>query len=222
MFLERVGRAYPEPLFRFLMERLDVAAAKWARGESLGEYAPVTGHRTGGAFHSLQKGPGYLGFLTEVRDRCVTHAEQRYWLQNIFWEIGTLDTPTLSTIDDLFHSGDLEKMRAAIGLMGDAPSGLALSRPYFAAHVLNICAGVDHDLLERASSTLISNAHTGGFSRTPGSPSPKFQQMEQQSSALRDQFPLGSVAYQFFSKLRASAASMLERERIDDEQFGFE
>ena len=221
-FLDQVGRVYPESLFRFLMERLDVAAAKWARGESLGDYTPVTGHRTGGAFHSLQKGSAYSSFLTEVRDRYVNQTEQRYWLGRIFWEIGMLDAPTLSTIDDLFHSRDLEKMRAAIGIVAGAPSGLALSRPYFVAHVLELCEGVDRDLLARASSTLIANAQTGGFSKTPGSPSPKFQQMEQRSSQLRDQFPVGSAAYELFSKLCATAASALERERMDDEQFGFD
>jgi hypothetical protein len=221
-FLDRIGRVYPAALFDFLLERLDRAAEKWARGESLGGYAPVTGHRMGGAFHSLQTGPRYPDFLAQVRDRYVAQPELRYWLEQIFWDIGTTDATTLSSIDDLLHSGDKETLRAAIDLINGAPTGLALSRPYFAVHVLELCADIDHNLFERASSTLITNAHTGHFSRTPGSPSPKFQQMQERASALGNQFPGGSEGYEFFAKLRASADIVLERERIDDEQFGFE
>jgi len=157
-----------------------------------------------------------------VRDRYVAQPELQYWLEKIFWDIGTIDATTLSSIDDLLHTGDKEKVRAAVNLINGAPTGLALSRPYFAVHVLEISAEIDRNLLERASSTLITNAHVGHFSRTPGSPSPKFQQMEERAAALRNQFPAGSVAHEFFSKLRASAEGVLERERLDDEQIGFE
>jgi hypothetical protein len=182
-FLDRAGRTYPAALFNFLVERIDCAAEKWARGESLGGYVPVTGHRIGGAFHSLQTGLGYSDFLVQVRDRYVAQPELQYWLEKIFWDIGTIDATTLSSIDDLLHTGDKEKVRAAVNLINGAPTGLALSRPYFAVHVLEISAEIDRNLLERASSTLITNAHVGHFSRTPGSPSPKFQQMEERAAA---------------------------------------
>ena len=74
-------------------------------------------------------------------------------------------------------------------------------------------------------SGVTANRRAGGKhsrSRSPGSPSPKFQQMEQRAAALRDRFPPGSVGHEFFSRLRESAEAVLERERIDDEQFGFE
>ena len=62
----------------------------------------------------------------------------------------------------------------------------------------------------------------GGFQRAPGSPSPKYQNMKQPADKVRDLFPPGSIAYEFFSKLSDSAANMLERERLDDEQYGFD
>lgn len=221
LFLDRAGHQHPSALFAFLIERLDRAAAIWARGESLGEYVPIPGHGLGSALHSLQRGPDYSNFLAQIRDRFVTQINQRYWLGQIFWNIGTIDVTTLSSIDDLLHSKDEENVRAAVGLIGDAPSGLALSRPYFAVHMLEVCEELDRDLLGQAMSVLIGNSHTGPFQRTPGSPSPKFQQMEERAAALRDLFYVGSVGHGFFSMLCVSAESVLERERLDDEQFGF-
>jgi hypothetical protein len=220
-FLSQAGRLYPALVFSFIMQRLDRAAAILAKGESLKGYDPIPGRHLGSALHALRDGPNYPNLMAQVRDRFVTQPDLRFWLAKIFWDIGLVDATTLSIIDELVHSGDKEAIRSAIGLLSGAPSGLALSRPYFAVHVIETCEQLDRDLGARASSEFIGNAHTGAFQRTPGSPSPKFQQMEQRATALRDLFPQGSVGHEFFANLRASAGAVLERERLDDEQFGF-
>lgn len=159
--------------------------------------------------------------MAQVRERFVTQHGLRYWLAKIFWDIGFVDATTLSIIDELVHSGEKDAIRSGIGLSNGAPSGLALSRPYFAVHIIDICGQADRNFGAHASSEFIGNAHTGAFQRTPGSPSPKFQQMQQRAAALQNVFPRGSVGQEFFSNLRASAEAVLERERLDDEQFGF-
>lgn len=221
-FLNQAGRAYPGLVFSFLMQRLDRAAAILARGDSLKGYDPIPGNHIGSALRSLQTGPDYPAFMAEVRNKFINQPELRYWLAKIFWEIGSADSTTLSILDELAHSGDKDAIRAMIGLLsGGAPSGLALSRPHFAVHIIETCGEVDRDLAARASAELATNAHTGAFQRSPGSPSPKFQQMQERAAALSELFPVGSVGREFFSKRRESAEAVLERERLDDEQFNF-
>jgi hypothetical protein len=220
-FLSQTGRAYPALVFSFTMQRLDRAGAILARGESLKGYDPIPGRHLGSTFHSLRNGPDYPKFMAQIRDRFVGQPDLRYWLAKIFWDIGMADATTLSIIDELVHSGDKETVHAGIGLLSGAPSGLALSRPQFTVHIIETCGEMDRNLAVRASAGFIGNAHTGAFQRTPGSPSPKFQQMAQRATALQDLFPPGTAGHEFFSKLRESAEAVLERERLDDEEFGF-
>ena len=222
LFLDRVGRAYPTALFDFLIRRLDRGAALLTRDGSMNGYVPVPRGRFGAAFKSLSADAGASAFLSEIRDRFVSQPDQRYWLRELFWDIGTVDATALSAIDELLHSGNSEKMRSALELTSGAPSELALTRPYFAVHLLELCEQIDHTLAEQASSVLIGNAHTGSFQRTPGSPSPKYQRLEQRAATLRDQFIPGSIGHRLFSKLHASAAGGLERERLDDDQLRFQ
>ncbi len=46
--------------------------------------------------------------------------------------------------------------------------------------------------------------------------------MKERSETLRDLFPQGSSGNRLFSRLREAAVEMLNRERLDDEQMGFE
>jgi len=69
---------------------------------------------------------------------------------------------------------------------------------------------------------LLTNAQTGPFNRTSGQPSPKYLSMKERSETLRDLFPQGSSGNRLFSRLREAAVEMLNRERLDDEQMGFE
>ena len=156
-----------------------------------------------------------------MRDRFVSLPQQRYWLRELFWSIGTQDSTTLSAIDDLLHSGDAEQIKAAIGLLEGAPAELALNRPMFAAHVVEECERASHQLGEYALSALLGNAHSGGFQRTPGQPSPKFLTMRDRSAALRENFPVGSLGKRLFQTLHDSAIAAMDRERKDDEQIEF-
>jgi hypothetical protein len=99
---------------------------------------------------------------------------------------------------------------------------LALSRPYFAAHVIEECQPVDAPLGIMAESVLLTNAQTGPFNRTSGQPSPKYLSMKERSETLGDLFSQGSSGNRVFSRLREAAVEMLNRERLDDEQMGFE
>jgi hypothetical protein len=221
-FLNWVGQNHPAALCEFIISRLDQYAGMENRGEPTRGYTPVPHHRFGGAFRALQGSPKYGGFLIQVRDRFITQPGQGYWLRELYWEIGTVDATTLGALDELLHSGDREKARAAIDLLGGAPPQLALTRPAFAIHMIGECDRLDHDLAERAASTLISNAHTGPFNRVPGQPSPKYLAMKERSAALKDSFAVDSTGRRFFARLYDSALAMLERERIDDEEQQFQ
>ena len=97
------------------------------RGETTSGYTPVPHHRFGSAFHALQGTPQYQDFLIQIRDRFITQSDQRYWLRELFWAIGTVDATTLSALDELLHSQDKEKIRATLDLIGQAPAELALT-----------------------------------------------------------------------------------------------
>jgi hypothetical protein len=221
-FLDRVGQNHPAMICEFTINRLDRYAGMQNRGETTTGYTPVRRERFGNAFHALQGSAQYDGFLIQVRDRFTSQSEQRYWLRELFWAIAAVDTPTLAALDELFHSDDKEQVRAAVDLVGGAPPELALSRPWFALHMIEQCECLDHDLAERAASVLIANAHVGPFQRTPGQPSPRYLTMKEHSAALRKIFAPDSIGQRFFSRLYDSAVSALERERVDDEEQGFD
>jgi uncharacterized protein DUF4062 len=222
LVLQWIGQNRPALLCEFIIARLDHHARMQERGEAANGYTPVPHHRFGNAFHALQGTPQYQDFLIQIRDRFVTQSDQRYWLRELFWAIGTVDATTLSALDELLHSGDKEKTRTALDLIEQAPPELALTRPFFAIHVIEEAKHLDADLGERATGVLISNtAHSGSFNRTAGQPSPRYLGMKDRAAALRDSFPNGSTGWTLFSKIYESALAALERERVDDEEIRF-
>jgi hypothetical protein len=115
-----------------------------------------------------------------------------------------------------------EIVALALQLIEGGPNELALSRPWFAVHVIEECGQIGSQLGGLAESVLLTNAHTGPFNRTPGQPSPKYASMKERSDTLRDLFHQGSSGNRLFSRMRESAMEMLKREQLDDEQMGFE
>jgi hypothetical protein len=221
-FLAWVGEYFPAALFDFILRRLDRDADFDRRNEKKVGYAPIPHHRFGNAFRPLQNAPQYRTFLEQVRDRFTTQPEQEFWLRELFWSIGSIDATALGVIDELVHRGDTQSARIALALLGGAPPELALSRPNFAVHVIDECQRVDAQLGVMAESVLLTNAQTGSFNRASGQPSPKYLSMKERSEALSELFPQGSSGNRMFARLRDVAVEMLNRERLDDEQIGFE
>jgi uncharacterized protein DUF4062 len=221
-FLAWVGDVYPEMLFEFILRRLDRDAELDRRNEKKAGYTPIPHHRFGNAFRPLQKGRGYKNFLAQVRDRFVTQPEQGFWLRGLFWSIGSVDETTLESIDELLHPGSTESVRIAIALIDCAPPELALARPDFAVHVIEECGRVSAQLGVQAESALVVNTQTGPFNRTPGQPSLKYSSLKGRSEALRGGFAVGSIGHRLFTRIHDAAMQMLNRERLDDEQMGFE
>jgi len=221
-FLAWVGEHFPAALFDFILRRLDRDAEFDRQNEKKAGYAPIPHHRFGNAFRPLQNGPRYRTFIEQVRDRFVTQPEQGFWLCELFWSIGLIDATALGVIDELLHRGDTESVRIALQLLGGAPPELALSQPHFAVHVIEECGRAEAQLGVSAESIFLTNAQTGPFNRVSGQPSPKYLLMKEKSETLRDLFPQGSPGNRLFSRLRHVAVEMLNRERLDDEQMGFE
>jgi len=221
-FLAWVGEHFPAVLFDFILRRLDRDAELDRRNEKKAGYSPIPHHRFGNAFRPLQIGPQYRAFLEQVRDRFVTQPEQEFWLRELFWSIGSIDEKTLGVIDELLHRGDTQSARIALALLGGAPPELALSRPHFAVHVIEECQRVDAQLGVSAESFLLTNAQVGPFNRVSGQPSPKYLSMKEKSEKLRDLFLQGSSGNRLFTRVHDLATEMLNRERLDDEQVGFE
>jgi hypothetical protein len=221
-FLAWVGEHFPGALFDLTLRRLDRDVEFDRRNETKAGYTPIPHHRFGNAFRALQNGPQYLAFLEQVRDRFISQPEQGFWLRELFWAIGSIDATALGVIDELVHRGDTESVRIALQILGGAPPELALSRPHFAVHLIEECRSVDAQLGVLAESVLLTNAQTGSFNRASGQPSPKYVSMKERSETLRDRFPQGSSGNRLFGRLRDAATEMLNRERLDDEQMGFE
>jgi hypothetical protein len=213
---------FPGALFDLVLRRLDRDANLDRRNEKKAGYSPIPHHSFGNAFRPLQNGAQYRHFLKQVTERFATQPEQAYSLGELFWSIGSVDVTTLGTLDELLHQGNIGSGRIALQLLGGAPPGLALRRPQFAVHVIEECGRLDARLGVSAESVLLTNAQTGPFQRTPGQPSSKYLSMKETSNVLRDVFPRGSAGNRFFTRLRDVAVEMLNRERLDDEQFGFE
>lgn len=221
-FLAWVGEHFPAALFEFTLRRLDRHAEIERENEKKVDYDPIPNTHFGNAFRALQKGQQYGGFLEQVAARFATQRDQAYWLRGLFWSIGSIDATTLGVIDELVHRGDKDSVRDALHLIGGAPPELLLSRPHFAAHIVEEAARVDSQLGSSAESAFLGNALSGSFNRAPGQPSPKFASMKERCETLREFFPQGSAGRRLFDRLHAAAVETLSRERLDDEQFGFE
>ena len=220
-FLDWAGKNHADMLIEYILKRLDRHANIANRDSAYVGYAPVPHHQFGTAFHALQTSPQYGTFLAQIRDRFIRQPEQRYWLRELFWSVGTVDATTFGAIDELVHLGDREHALIAIELFGGGPPGIALSHPYFAIHLIQECDRLDLALGERMASALITNAHIGSFQRIPGQPSPKFLAMKSRAAMIRDIFVSGSSSHGFFGRLHDSAVSVLERERLDDEELTY-
>jgi hypothetical protein len=225
-FLAWAGEHFPSALFEFTLRRLDrdaeIEKGNEQGNEKITGYTPVPHRRFGNAFRPLQNGPQYKHFLQEVAARFATQPNQAFWLSGLFWSIGSIDATTFGVMDSLVHRGDKDSVRDALRLLGGAPPELALSRPHFAVHIIEEAGRVDPQLGISAESVLLTNAQTGPFNRESGQPSPKLLSMKDRSDSLRDLFPQGSTGRRLFDRLHAIAVESLNRERLDDEQIGFE
>jgi hypothetical protein len=143
-------------------------------------------------------------------------------MRGLFWAIGSIDSTARGVIDELVHRGEPSSPQIALQLLGGAPNELALTRPYFAAHVIDECNRTEARLGSLAETVFLTNAQTGPFNRTSGQPSPRYLSMKERSEALRDLFPIGCSGQRLFSRMRETALEKLNRERLDDEQLGFE
>ena len=166
-FLNWAAQSHPQPICEFILRRLDHYAAIQLQATGKTEYCPVPYHEFGTHFGGLRQTEYYGRFLAQIRDRLLAGDEQ-YWLTSLFWAVGASDTTTLSVIDDWMHSGDRDKLEALRVLLSQAPSRLALSRPWFAVHMVEVFASVDPSLGDRVTGTLVANAHTGMMTSAPG------------------------------------------------------
>ncbi len=221
-FLAWVGEHFPDALFELVLRRLDRDAEFDERNEKKAGYTPIPHHRFDNAFRTLKNGPKYQAFLEQVSDRLVARPGQGFWLRGLFWEIGSIDSTVLGVIDELVHRREQSSAQIALQLLEGAPDELALTRPYFAAHVIDECNRTEARLGSLAETVFLTNAQTGSSNRTSGQSSPKYLSMKEKSEALRDLFPIGSTGQRLFSRMREIALEMLNRERLDDEQLGFE
>ncbi len=217
-----VGEHFPGALFELILRRLDRDAELDRRDEKKKGYAPLRHHRFGNAFRPLLHGPNYRGFLEQVRDRFFSQPGQSFWLRELFWSIASIDATALGVIDELLNRGNAESIRIALQVIDGAPPEFALSQPDFAVQVMEKCRRVDAKLGESAESVLVGNSQTGSFNRVPGQPSPRYVSLKERSEALRNNFAAGSAGNRLFTRIRDAAADMLHRERLDDDQMGFE
>lgn len=118
--------------------------------------------------------------------------------------------------------GNAESIRIALQVIDGAPPEFVLSQPDFAVQVIEKCRRVDAKLGESAEYVLVGNSLTGSFNRAPGQPSPRYVSLKERSEAMRDRFPAGSPGKRLFTRMRDIAVEMLTRERLDDDQMGFE
>lgn len=178
-FLAWVGEHFPDALFELVLQRLDRDAEFDERNEKKAGYTPIPHHRFGKWFRTLKNGPKYQAFLEQASDRLVARPGQGFWLRGLFWAIASIDSTALGVIDELVHRGEQSSAQIALQLLEGAPNELALTRPYFAAHVIDECNRTEARLGGLAETVFLTNAQTGPFNRTPGQPSPKYLSMKE-------------------------------------------
>ena len=221
-FLRWAAEVYPTLVFDFVLKRLDRDRLLREQSESGSDYQPVPFSSLHSTFAGVQKTKEYATMLAAVRDRMSDDdIMQRFWLQNLFWSIGTLDDTTLHCLDEWLHSGDPNRVEAILSLAGKGPANIALSKPVFAVHAIECSAESNNELADAALGTFTLNAFQGTLTGNPGEPPPRLVSTKARAEKLRSQYESSRSGMKLFDAIAKHADETIERLRIDDEEFRF-
>lgn len=200
--LARLCGVVPSALVRFIEQRIEHRGTLNTSGTD-SDYEPIPSSFSWSSLGAAREASDYpeaiAAFVTLMR----RYPDLDHRLAPIFWHMADLDTPTLSGLDMLLHSGSDADLRLLIHLLHETRRGLALSHPTFAMHILYVGGELGEPAQSNLRRVLISNAMRGpGIQVYAGSvPPPPDNSHMSPAEVLSRQWPEGSMAFVFFAEL---------------------
>ena len=210
--LARLCGVAPIALVRFFEARIERRQTLDASGAD-SDYEPIPSSFSWSTLAEAREASDYPEAIAAFIALMRRYPDLDHRLAPIFWHMAALDTPTLSGLDMLLHSGSDADIRLLIYLLHEASKGLALSHPIFAMHVLSVGAELSEQALSGLRSVLFSNAMRGPGMQVYAGPIPPPPDSSHVSPAevLSRQWAEGSMAHEFFAELARAQLPVLPR-----------
>lgn len=221
--LARLCGIAPSALVRFFEQRIERRETLNTSGTD-SDYEPIPSSFSWSSLGAAREASDYpeavAAFVTLMR----RYPDLDHRLAPIFWHMADLDTPTLSGLDMLLHSGNDADLRLLIYLLHEARKGLALSHSIFAMHILGVASELGEQARSSLRSVLMSNALRGPgmkFFAGPTPPPPDTSHISPAEMLCR-QWAAGSLAHEFYAELARAQLPVLPQpvlgaQEMDDE-----
>lgn len=213
--LARLCGLAPRALVRFFEARIERRQTLDASGTD-SDYEPIPSSFSWSTLRAAHEASDYPEAIDEFLSLMQRYPDLDHRLASIFWHMADLDTPTLSALDALLHSGSDADLRLLLYLLHEARKGLALSHPSFAMHILYVGGELGEEIATKLRKALLSNAVRGAGMRVyaGGTPPPDNSHMSP-AEVLSRQWPEGTLAQVFFAEL-----ARLEMPALPQPDFG--
>jgi hypothetical protein len=207
-FVDWTCGKYPEVAFEFVLKRLDYESALEVGCPYQLTYQAVPDHGIRPQFRGFVRSQRYALLLSDVRDRLAIKGHSANHLVDLFWSMGDLNAETLAAIDEWIHSGDRDKLRWAMRLLREGPKILAMTRPYFAVHVVETVSQVSRELGRDAMGVFIGHARTRGWEGSFSEPPKAMAELRDMALELAGKMTGSAVGSGLFQEI----ASTIDRQ----------
>jgi hypothetical protein len=195
-FLDVLSGLHPRLVVEFLIKRIERHRELYAADQTT-DYEPFPFRRM--HLNGLRKTPEYEELLRRLRDLVLKYRDE-LWTVPLFWSAGTIDTQTLSVLDEWIHSGDEEKLNGILKLLTEGPP-IVSAKPLFAVHLVEEFARVGKEWEDRITGRLVSNSLSFSFGYKIPSP---IGNAHHTAAALIDRYKEGSPSHRLFKELVAN------------------
>jgi hypothetical protein len=158
--LARLCDVAPTVIVRFFEARIERRQTLDASGAD-SDYEPIPSSFSWSSLGTARKASEYPEAVAAFIALMERYPDVDHRLAPIFWHMADLDTPPLSGLDTLLHSGTDADIRLLIYLLHEARKGLALSHPIFAMHILSVGSELGEQTRSSLRSVLFSDAMRG-------------------------------------------------------------
>jgi hypothetical protein len=210
--LARLCGVAPTALVRFFEARIERRQTLDASGAD-SDYEPIPSSFSWSSLAAAREASDYPEAIAAFIALMQRYPDLDHRLAPIFWHIADRDTPTLSGLDMLLHSGTDADLRLLIYLLHEARKGLALTHPIFAMHVLGVASEFGEQARSSLRRVLFSNAMRGpGMQVYAGAvaPPPDTSYVSP-AEVLSRQWVEGGMAHEFFAELARAQMPVLPR-----------
>ena len=184
-------------------------------------YQPIPHKSRWTNFEGMRGTPTYPKFLVRVRDMMAENPDERYWLITLFWSVAAVDEMVVGTLREGLRGGDKKKFDLLLGLLVEAPTGLAIMNPEFAVEVVETGARYGAESEEKAKSRLVANSISYEGVRTVGTVPLQFTENQNKAAALAETFQPGSPGHRLFTRLATASKHQISEIQLEDqEDFG--